>query len=68
MIHILLDGSSIDTDDALVPPAEGATKSVPGSIMLQRWDECLISTILAIPSTPNDATGYSPSILLYVTR
>lgn len=36
--------------------------------MLQRWDECLISTILAIPSTPNDATGYSPSMFLYVTR
>lgn len=33
--------------------------------MLQRWDECLASTVLAIRSTPNDATGFSPAMLLY---
>lgn len=33
--------------------------------MMDRWDECLTSAILAIRSTPNDATGYSPAMLLY---
>lgn len=33
--------------------------------MLDRWDECLTHAILAIRSTPNDATRYSPAMLLY---